>query len=116
MNSALRPGWSKPSTIFFAAEIPVDENAFAFALAQASEFGAKLILFHAYDTVVVNTAQGSGIRYYDFNAAARAELENLEPLAQRVRDAGIECESVVRQGQAAEQIVAFLRQRELTAW
>lgn len=113
MNAALKPGWSKPANLLFASEIPVNENAFSFALAQAAEFGAKLILFHAYDTLVVDTAEGSGIRYYDFAAAARAELEHLEPLARHVRDVGIECETVVRSGPAAEQIIAYLREREI---
>ena len=62
MASLLKPGWSKPSTILFASEIPANEKSFAFALAQAVEFGAKLILFHAYDTLVVAASNASGIR------------------------------------------------------
>jgi len=107
-----KPGWSKPSTILFAAEIPVNEKAFIFALAQAAEFGAKLILFHAYDTVVVTTSEGSGLRSYDDAAAARIELEKLAPLAEQAREAGIECEMVVRPGLPAEEIVEFVRARE----
>jgi len=53
MAVVVKPGWSKPSTILFASEIPANEKAFAFALAQAAEFSANLILFHAYDTLVV---------------------------------------------------------------
>jgi nucleotide-binding universal stress UspA family protein len=107
----MKPGWSKPSTILFASEIPANEKAFAFALAQAAEFGADLILFHAYDTLVVAASETSGIRYYDYAAAARTEMKHLEPLARRVRDAGLRCEIVVRPGLAADQILAFLRER-----
>ena len=110
---SLKPGWSKPSTILFASEIPANEKAFAFALAQAREFGADLILFHAYDTLVVAASETSGIRYYDYAAAARAEKQHLEPLAQRVREAGVQCEVVVRPGLPADQILAFLREREI---
>ena len=110
---AIKPGWSKPSTILFASEIPANEKAFSFALAQASEFGADLILFHAYDTLVVAASETSGIRYYDYAAAARSETSHLEPLAQRVRKAGIRCEIVVRPGLAADQIFTFLREREV---
>ncbi len=110
---ALKPGWSKPSTILFASEIPANEKAFSFALAQASEFGADVILFHAYDTLVVAASETSGIRYYDYAAAARSEISHLEPLAQRARKAGIQCEIVVRPGLAADQIVTFLREREV---
>jgi nucleotide-binding universal stress UspA family protein len=113
MAFVLKPGWSKPSTLLFASEIPANEKAFAFALAQAKEFGAELILFHAYDTLVVAASETSGIRYYDYAAAARAEMLHLEPLAQRVRDAGVQCEIVVRPGLAADQVLSFLREREI---
>src|SRR5271157_4250328 len=113
MAAAIKPGWSKPSTILFASEIPVNEKSFAFALAQATEFGADLILFHAYDTLVVAASETSGIRYYDYAAAARTELEHLQPLAQKVRAAGVDCEVVVRPGLAADQILAYLRERDV---
>jgi nucleotide-binding universal stress UspA family protein len=113
MAAVIKPGWSKPSTILFATEIPANEQAFAFALAQATEFGADLILFHAYDTLVVAASETSGIRYYDFVAAARAEKQNLEPLAERARAAGLRCEVVVRPGLPADQILTFLHEREV---
>jgi len=113
MAAVIKPGWSKPSTILFASEIPANEKAFVFALAQAAEFGANLILFHAYDTLVVAASETSGIRYYDYAAAARTETKQLEPVAQRVRAAGVPCEVVVRPGLAADQILAFLREREV---
>ena len=113
MATVLKSGWSKPSTILFATEVPSNEKAFAFALAQASEFGADLILFHVYDTLVVAASETSGIRYYDFAAAARSELQRLEPLAERARAAGLRCEVVVRPGLAADQILAYLRERQI---
>src|SRR6266581_5041348 len=102
---AIKPGWSKPSTILFASEIPANEKAYNFALAQAKEFAADLIIFHAYDTLIVAASETSGIRYYDFAAAARAEMMHLDPLAQRARNEGIKCEVVVRPGMAADQIL-----------
>src|SRR5580658_9454297 len=113
MAAVIKKGWSKPSAILFASEIPANEKAFAFALAQATEFGADLILFHAYDTLVVAASETSGIRYYDYAAAARTEMRSLEPLAQRVRAAGLRCEIVVRPGLPADQILAFVREREI---
>ena len=113
MATVLKPGWSKPTTILFASEIPANEKAFAFALAQASEFGADLILFHAYDTLVVAASETSGIRYYDYAAAARTEMKHLEPLAERARAAGLRCEVVVRPGLPADQILAYTREREI---
>ena len=113
MATVLKPGWSKPITILYASEIPANEKAFAFALAQASEFGADLILFHAYDTLVVAASETSGIRYYDYASAARAEMKHLEPLAERVRAAGLRCQVVVRPGLPADQILAYTREREI---
>jgi nucleotide-binding universal stress UspA family protein len=113
MAAFIRPGWSKPSTILFASEIPANEKAFAFALAQATEFRASLIVFHAYDTLVVAASETSGIRYYDYAAAARSEMKSLEPLARRAEQAGIHCEIVVRPGLPADQILAFLRERSI---
>jgi len=110
---ANKPGWSKPSTILFATEIPANERAFNFALAEAREAAADLILFHAYDTLVVAASETSGIRYYDYAAAARAEVKHLEPLAQRAREAGIKCEVVVRPGLPADQILEYLNQRPI---
>jgi nucleotide-binding universal stress UspA family protein len=111
MATALKSGWSKPSTILFASEIPANEKAFAFALAQASEFGSDLILFHAYDTLVVAASEASGIRYYDYAAAARSEIQHLEPFADRARAVGLRCEIVARPGLASEQILAYTRER-----
>lgn len=113
MAYTLKPGWSRPSTLLFASEIPANEKAFAFALAQAVEFGADLILFHAYDTLVVAASETSGIRYYDYASAARTEIEHLQPLVKRVHDAGVGCEVVVRPGLPADQILSFLREREI---
>lgn len=110
---AIKPGWSRPSTILFTSEIPANERAFNFALAQALEFAADLVVFHAYDTLVVSASETSGIRYYDYAAAARSEVQHLEPLAQRARQAGVHCEVVVRPGLPAEQILGYLRERHI---
>ena len=44
MASVIKPGWSKPSTILFASEIPANEKAFNFALAQAKS-SARISFF-----------------------------------------------------------------------
>jgi nucleotide-binding universal stress UspA family protein len=113
MATGFKPGWSKPSTILFASEIPSNHKAFVFALAQAKEFGSDLILFHAFDTLIVAAAEAPGVRYYDYSAAARSEKRHLDPLAQSVRDAGLQCEIVVRPGLPADEILAFAHEREI---
>ena len=113
MAASLKPGWSKPSTILFATEIPVNQKAFGFALAQAREFRADLIIFHAFDSLVVAASEASGARYYDHAAAARAEKHHLEPLAERAHAAGLPCEVVVRPGLAADEILAYTHERQV---
>jgi len=113
MTTVLKPEWSKPSTILFAAEIPANEKAFAFAMAQATEFGADLIIFHAYDTLIIAASETSGVRYYDYAAAARAEINRLEPLAECARAAGLRCEVVVRPGLPADEILAYTQERTI---
>jgi nucleotide-binding universal stress UspA family protein len=113
MAIVLKPGWSKPSAILFATEIPSNEKAFALALAQAKEFEADLILFHAYDTLEVTTSETPDIRYYDYAAAAEVEKHHLEQLAERARAAGLRCEAVVRPGLPADEILGFAREREI---
>jgi len=111
MASVIKASWTKPSTILFASEIPTNEKAFACALEQAKEFQAHLILLHAYDTLAVTASETSGIRYYDYGAAAQSEQKRLMPLAERVRAAGLTCEMVVRSGLPGDQILAFLCER-----
>jgi len=113
MAIEFKPGWRKPSKILFASELPPNEQAFSFAVAQAAEYGAKLILFHAYDTLVVSATETKGLLYYDFGAAAKAEAKHLAPLAERVRAAGVECETVVKPGLAADQILTYMREEKI---
>jgi nucleotide-binding universal stress UspA family protein len=113
MAATMKPGWSKPSTILFASEIPVNEKALGFAVAQAREFGANLILFHAYSTPVVAATETAGIYYADFVSAARAQISQLEPFAIKIRAEGIPCETLTRPGLPTDQILALLRERQI---
>ncbi len=113
MALALRKSWTRPSAILFASEIPPNENAFKYALAQARQFDAELILFHAYDALVVAESENPGIHYYDYAAAEHAQQQHLEPLAERVRQAGVRCEVAVRPGLPADEILAYCREREV---
>lgn len=103
--------WSVPQTILFATEIPANDMVFAFALAQAKDAHARLILFHAYDTLVVSASETSGVSYYDYAAAARREIKQLEPLTEKAREAGVDCEIIVRQGLAPHLIVECAREK-----
>ena len=113
MAATMKPGWSKPSTILFASEIPVNEKALGFAVAQARESGANLILFHAYSTPVVAASETTGVHYADFVSFARNQINQLEPYAIKIRAEGIRCETITRPGLPTEQILACLRERHI---
>jgi nucleotide-binding universal stress UspA family protein len=102
----LKRGWSKPSTILFATELPANERAFAFALSEAMESRADLILFHVCPAEAASAAGNFATRSADY-AAARAVKEELEPLMRRAHDLGIACRVVVRAGGVADAILHF---------
>jgi nucleotide-binding universal stress UspA family protein len=111
MAVALKPGWSKPSTILFASELPPEEKTFAFALAEAAGFSADLIIFHAYN--LRSGASKASTVCLNNDATARIQKRRLEPLAQRARNTGIHCRIVVRPGLAADQILTFLNEQKI---
>jgi nucleotide-binding universal stress UspA family protein len=106
--AALKPSWSKPSSILFASECPPNEKTFGFALAQAAEFGAHLTIFHAYDSSGAGAFQASKDRCY-YDSDERAEKHHLEPLAERARNLHIPSKLVFQPGFPAEQILNYLR-------
>jgi nucleotide-binding universal stress UspA family protein len=121
MATALKPEWSKPGIILFAAEIPTNEIAFCHALAQAVEYQATLVLFHASapPPVVPHLVDGmdggiradlvSSLEYFEPDSLHRAEARALAPLARRVREAGVHCRTMVRPGSPADQILETAR-------
>jgi nucleotide-binding universal stress UspA family protein len=113
MTTTLKPQWTKPATILFPVETPANERAFAFALAQAKESKAQLILFHVYDLLVVSSSETSGIRYYDYEAARKEAMKSIEPLAELARAAGVECRIEARLGFPSEQILTYAREHAI---
>ncbi|MDE3202108.1 MAG: universal stress protein [Acidobacteriota bacterium] len=113
MAVAIKASWSNPSTILFATEIPTDERVFRFAVAQAKQFKAHLVLLHAYDTLVLTGSDATGARYYDFEASAHVETAHLEPLAERARSQGVDCSLAVRPGLPSDQILKFAEEHSV---
>jgi nucleotide-binding universal stress UspA family protein len=112
MAATINQGWSKSSTILFASEFPANEKAFAFALAQAAEFGSDLVILHVYDSVDIAAQEASAISS-DVYVQSSVKKQCFEPLVQRAGNLGVHCSIVIRPGQAAVQILAFLRERRV---
>jgi nucleotide-binding universal stress UspA family protein len=111
MVPSLKSGWSKPSTTLFATDFPVNEKAFAFALAQARDSAASLVIFHVYNHDS-DALPPSGIRHEGF-AAARSVKRLFEPMAQRAAHLKIHSQIVVRHGTPAAEIQTFLREQNI---
>jgi nucleotide-binding universal stress UspA family protein len=82
-----------------------------FALEQAGETGAQLILLHVLTaSVSVISADASGMPYYNTSTVREAAEQMLQPWCEVAARRGIRCEKVVREGHATPQIVAAVRQ------
>jgi nucleotide-binding universal stress UspA family protein len=112
MAADIKPGWSKPSTILFTSEFPANEKAFTFALAQATEFGAELIVFHVCDKIEPSKTPSATSHGNDY-AAVRAAKQRFETLCRRAKDIGVRCKVVIRLGWPAEQILSFLEEHKV---
>ena len=110
MAAALKPEWTRPGVILFASELPTNEKAFAYALAEAEKSGAELVILHVVDTLRTSSAVASGIMYYDYEAAASEETRELEPRVARARAAGVRARLVMRPGLPADQILAYAQE------
>jgi nucleotide-binding universal stress UspA family protein len=99
--------WSRPSTILFAAECPADEKAFTFALAQAKESEAKLVLLHICDEMArVRSQAGCG------QEVSLDKKKQLESMLQHAKSLGIDCRVEFRKGVATDEILRFLREEQ----
>jgi nucleotide-binding universal stress UspA family protein len=108
----LKPRWSRPSTILFATECPPNENAFTFALAQAKESRANLVLLHVCRGLGKTSVYRAKTRDAE-NAEAQRAKGLFAPLLEHAHELGIQCKAVFRKGDTAEQILNFLQERKV---
>ncbi|HVN92930.1 MAG TPA: universal stress protein [Terracidiphilus sp.] len=105
--------WTHPATILVATDLSDLDHLMPFALEQAGETRARLILLHVIPaSVAVIAADASGMPYYNTTSAIETAEEMLEPWCQVAARRGIRCERVVHEGHATQQIAAAVRQFE----
>ena len=102
--------WTHPATILAATDLSDLEHLMPFALEQAGEIGARLILLHALPPSAVFGADAAGMPYYDKGGALETAQEMLRPWFEAAVRRGIRCDTVVREGHPTQQIVAAVRQ------
>lgn len=102
--------WAHPAVILVATDLSDLDRLMPFALAQAAETGARLILLHAIASSAAISVDAVGMPYYDPSAVLEFAEKELKPWCEAARRRNIACHGLVREGHATEQIVAAVRQ------
>jgi nucleotide-binding universal stress UspA family protein len=102
--------WTHPATILVATDLSDLDRLMPFAYAQARETGARLILLHVLASSATMPVDAVGMPYYDPAVALELAAKMLEPWCAEARLHSIACDALVRDGHAAHQIAAALRQ------
>lgn len=110
MPDAGRSRWAHPSVILVATDLSDLDRLTRFALEQAHQSGARVILLHVLSASAGVTADPTGMPYYDLAEQAEFALKTIEPSRAVARAQDIACDTVIREGQPAQQIIRAARQ------
>ena len=102
--------WTRPSVILVATDLSDLDRLMPFAMGQAGQTGARLILLHVIAPRGAVSADLSGMPYYDPAAVVESAGKILEFCCQAARKHQIECTGIVREGIPAEQIFDAAKQ------
>ncbi len=102
--------WAQPKVILVATDLTDLDRLFPFALQQAQQLDARIILLHVLNSGAALAADASGMPYYDPAGAIDFAIKTLEPWRMKARGQEISCDAVVREGPPAQQIIATARQ------
>jgi nucleotide-binding universal stress UspA family protein len=102
--------WTHPATVLVATDLSDLDHLMPFALEEAGETGARLILLHVLSSSAIITADAAGMPYYDKAGALGIADQMLEPWCEASIRRGIRCDPLVREGNPTQQIAAVVRQ------
>ncbi len=103
-------GWTRPDLILVATDLSDTERLMPFAVQQAESTGARLLLLHVLATSESMAVDAVGMPYYDPAGAVETAGNMLQAWCAVARTRGISCEGLVREGNAAQQVIATARQ------
>jgi len=101
---------SHPAVILVATDLSDLDRLMPFAVGQAVQTGARLILLHVIALSEAISADAAGMPYYDPAGALDIAARALESACQQARKHDVVCDGLVREGPAAQQIVSAARQ------
>jgi len=102
--------WIHPAVILVATDLCDLDRLMPFALEQAEQAGARLILLHAIATSSAMSVDAVGMPYYDPNGAIEVAEKALGPCCDAATRRGVDCRAMVREGHPTQQIAAAARQ------
>ena len=102
--------WTHPAVLLVATDLNDLDRLMPFALEQAAETGARLILLHVLTSAAAISTDAAGMPYYDPTAEVDFAARTLEPWCELALRRSISCEALVREGQAAKLIAASVHE------
>ncbi len=102
--------WTHPVTILVATDLSDLDHLMPFALEQARESSARLILLHVLSTATAINSDAAGMPYYDVAGALEISEQTLRPWCELAARRGVRCDALVREGKTIHQIAAAIRQ------
>ena len=105
-----KEGWAHLSVLLVATDLSDLDRLMPFALEQAVETKARLILLHVLAPSIAVSADVAGMPYYDPGGALDLAGQALSPWCELACRQDIACDAVVREGYAARQIEDAIRE------
>src|SRR5579859_1643844 len=102
--------WTHPAVILVATDLSDLDRLMPFALDQARETSARLILLHAVSAAASMSVDAVGLPFYDPSASLEFAERELRPWCEAARIQKVRCDGLVREGHAIQQIEAAARQ------
>ena len=102
--------WTHPEMILVATDLSDTERLMPFAVQQAESTGAHLLLLHVLATSESMAVDAVGMPYYDPAGAVETASKLLQAWVSVARTRRIPCDALVREGNAAQQVIATARQ------
>jgi nucleotide-binding universal stress UspA family protein len=105
--------WVNPGVILVATDLSDLDRLMPFAMEQAKETGARLLLLHVLGAGGSLSADPAGMPYYDTTGAIDFAEKTMEPWRAMAHLHQIACDILVREGIPAQQIAASVRQFQI---
>ncbi len=110
MGTTVTESWTHPAVILVATDLSDTERLMPYAVQQAESTGARLLLLHVLATSESMAVDAVGMPYYDPAGAVETAGQMLQAWVAVARARKIGCEAMVREGNAAQQVLTTARQ------